>query len=139
MKSITIVALLLLVCTAGAQNKPACPLQVLKPGPYGARWTDNGGPKELRIESMNVGDKEIDAAIFRIIYKDMLGRETGRGLTEPAMVHESGHKTMRPGKKGGNYYDWDILHPHDSITVEVTFVRFTDGTTWEEPKKQGDK
>jgi hypothetical protein len=88
--------------------KPPCPLQVLKATPYGPRWADNGGPKQLRIESTNVGDKEINAAVFRIIYKDMLGRETGRGLSEPVMVHEPGHKTMRPGKKGGNYYEWSI-------------------------------
>jgi hypothetical protein len=92
----------------------------------------------VKIAVTNVGSKEIDAAIYRIIYKDMLGRITGQGLTEPAMVHESGHKTLKPGKKGWNFYDWDISHPHDSISVEVTFVRFVDGTTWEEPKKTGE-
>jgi hypothetical protein len=78
-----------------SDNPP--PLQVVKTGVNG-QWPD-GTPKSMSIEVLNTSDKEATIVEYHIIWKDKLGRVADEKNTEPTAAHESGRKTLRPGRR----------------------------------------
>ena len=122
------------LCSAAVsfgQSTP--PLQILQTGV--SSHYESGTPKSFSVEVLNTGDKEVAVVEYHVTWKDKLGRVTDEEKTEPATAHEPGHRTLRTGKKGTNYFGWNLLHPNDTFTVEVVTVKFVDGTLWEAPKK----
>lgn len=131
---IVILASLALAIAASAQQPTPCPLTVVKFTTARTYWSD-GSPKESTVEVQNVSDKEIAVAQYVFTYSDKLDRVTDVIAGEPVTVHESGHRTLRPGKKGTQWFQSSILHPNDHVSVSVVTVKFADGTLWEAPKK----
>jgi hypothetical protein len=92
----TLISMLVLTAVLSAQQP--CPLAVVKVNPARTRWVD-GTPREMTVEVQNVSDKEEAVAQYVFTYTDKLGHITDMITGEPVMVHESGHKTLRPGRR----------------------------------------
>jgi hypothetical protein len=136
MKKMILIAFALTAALSFGQSpqQPQPPVQVLETKV--AFWWSDGQPKQYRVQVLNNSNKDIAICEYKVTYYDKLDRITGGGHTEPATCHESGHPILRPGKKGANYYDWDITQSgHSRIVVEPLTVKFTDGTLWEAPKQ----
>jgi hypothetical protein len=122
------------LCSAAVsfgQSTP--PLQILQTGV--SSHYESGTPKSFSVEVLNIGNKEANVVEYHVTWKDKLGRVTEEGNTEPDTAREPGRRTLRTGKKGTNYFGWNLLHSNDTFTVEVVTVKFVDGTLWEAPKK----
>lgn len=125
----TLCILLLLTVTVMAQDVP-CPLTVTKVNPASRRWPD-GSPRDMSVEVRNDSSREVVVAQYELTYTDLMGHVTHVGNTETIVVHQSGHRTLMPNKKGTSYFTADMSHPHEQITARVIAVKYADGSTWE--------
>jgi hypothetical protein len=133
MKNICTALILLvsLVALAQDQSKDSSPVAVLG---ITQKFVQNDSADEVTIEYQNVSDKEISVGVFEITRVDKLDRVTDVTTLEPMTLHESGHRTLRPGKKNKVTVGPFLLHANDRARIRVTIVKFTDGTKWEAVK-----
>jgi hypothetical protein len=115
-------------------GQQTCPLKIVGSNHATSHWSD-GDPKTMSVTVENTSDKEIIAAQYQFTYIDALGKVYSVEKSEPVRVHESGHKTLRPGKKGTQHFEASVIHSHDKPEVSVLAVRFADNTLWEAPQK----
>jgi hypothetical protein len=131
MKSIGITLALLLASVAAlAQDHQPSPLTSLGVEVH----LHSQQTQETIISYLNTGDKEIVAAAFDVTYIDRLDRVTEVVSTPALDIHESGRRTLRPGKKNKVWLDLSYLHTDDRAVARATVVKFTDGTRWEAVK-----
>jgi hypothetical protein len=122
-----------LVALAQDQPKDTSPVTVLG---VTQRFVLNGDADEVTIAYQNVSEKEVAVGVFEITRVDKLDRVTDVTTLEPTTLHESGHRTLRPGKKNKATFGPFLLHENDRAQVRVTIVKFVDGTKWEAAVKQ---
>lgn len=136
MKNPTVIAVVLFASLASAlaQDKPkdSGPIAVVG---VSQKFVLEGSADEVTVAYQNVSDKEVAVGVFEITRVDKLDRITDVVTLEPVTLHESGHRTLRPGKKNKAAFGPFLLHANDQAHVRATVVKFTDGTMWQADKQ----